>query len=74
MRARVVAGEGDDARDGAEHREIEQDVGKLLFGDKRAIERQHEHLFAKARDVLQDAAEISWFHFFDFDIGRCANK
>src|SRR5688572_14609744 len=55
----------------AQHRDIEKDVGKIFFGDVRAIETEHENLFAKARDVLKDAAEISWFHFSDFDIGRC---
>ncbi len=73
----LLFGEGADLRGGAvadddanvqraQHGDIEQDVGKVFLRDDGAIEAEHENLFAEARDVLQDAAEISWFHFWIF--------
>ena len=43
--------------------DVEQDVGKILVGDDRAIQREDEGLLAKARNVLQDAPQVGWFHF-----------
>lgn len=42
---------------------IEEDIGKVIVGDDRAVEADDENFFTKTRDVLKDAAKISWFHF-----------
>lgn len=41
---------------------IEEDVGEVFVGDDRAIDADDERLFAEARDVLENSAQISWFH------------
>jgi hypothetical protein len=47
----------------AQHGDVEQDVGEVLVGDDGAVEREDEGLFAEARNVLQDAPQVGWFHF-----------
>ena len=46
----------------AQHRHIQQDVGKVLVGDDRAVDADDERLFPELRDVLQDAAQVGQFH------------
>ena len=46
----------------AQHGDIEQNVGEVFVGDDRAIDADDECLFPKARDVLQDAPQVSGFH------------
>ena len=46
----------------AEHRDVEQDVGEVFVRDDGAVDADDERLLAKARDVLQDTAQISRFH------------
>jgi putative ribosome biogenesis GTPase RsgA len=65
---------GTDLRRGAVHehdadverpqeRHIQQQRRKVVVGDDVAVERENEGLLSKLRDVLQDAAEVSEFHF-----------
>ena len=51
----------------AQDGDIEEDVGKVFIGDNRAIDADDEGLLAEARDVLQDAPQISRFHVGWFD-------
>jgi hypothetical protein len=56
-----------------EHRDVEQDVGKVFVGDDGAIQREDEGLLAESRNVLQDAPQVSWFHVSFVVIGRCSD-
>src|SRR5205823_12833394 len=47
---------------GAEDGDVEQDIGEVFVGDDRAVDADDEDLLAKARDVLEDAAQVSRFH------------
>src|SRR5262249_17232115 len=47
---------------GAKDRDIQQDVGEVFVGDDRSVEAEDKNLFAKTRDVLEDAAQVGWFH------------
>src|SRR5260221_9281157 len=46
----------------AENGDIQEDVGKILVGDNRAIQADDEGLLAEARNVLQDSPQVSRFH------------
>ena len=46
-----------------EDRDIQEDVWKILVGDNRAIDADDERLLPEARDILQDAPQVSRFHF-----------
>ena len=47
---------------GSQDGDIEQEVGEVNMRHDCSIGRDHEGLFAKARDVLQDASKVSRFH------------
>jgi hypothetical protein len=47
----------------AKDRNIEKDVGEIFVSDDGAVDAEDERFFAKARNVLQDAPQISWFQF-----------
>ena len=47
----------------AQHRDVEQDVGEIFVGDDGAVHRDDERLLPELRDVLQDAPQVSQFHF-----------
>lgn len=47
---------------GAEDRDIEQEVRKIFLRNDSAIDAQHEDAVPKAGDVLEYAAKVSWFH------------
>ena len=47
---------------GSQDGDIEEEVGEVNMRHDCSIGRDHEGLFAKARDVLQDASEVSRFH------------
>ena len=46
----------------AQHGEVDEQVGKVVVGNDGAIEGDDEGLFAEARDVGKNAAEIGNFH------------
>ena len=46
----------------AEDGDVEQDIGEVFVGDDGAVDADDEDFFAKARDVLEDAAQVSRFH------------
>ena len=54
---------------GAQNGDVEQEIGEVNVRDDGAIGRDHESLFAKARDVLQDASEVSRFHVANIGSG-----
>ena len=45
-----------------QHRQIEQQRGKVVVRDDGAVNRENEGLFAKLRNVLQDAPQVGQFH------------
>ena len=47
---------------GAEDGDVEQDIGEVFVGDDGAVNADDEDFLAKARDVLEDAAQVSRFH------------
>src|SRR5262249_38302917 len=64
-RADLMAGAVDDDDvnvQAAQHRDVEQQVAEIVVGHHRAIDGDDEHLVAKLRDVVQDAAQVSRFH------------
>ena len=54
----------------AQHRHVQQERGEVLVRDNRAVHREDERLLAELRNVLQDAPQISQFHF---DSSVCFN-
>ena len=46
----------------AQDGDVEEEVGKVLVGDNRAVDGEDEHFFAEARDVLEDAPQVGRFH------------
>src|SRR4051812_4465865 len=46
----------------AQDRDIEKDVREIFVRHNRPIDAQDERLFAKARNILQDAPQVSRFH------------
>jgi len=46
----------------AEHCDIQEYVWEILVGDDRAINADDKGPLAKARDILQDAPQVSRFH------------
>jgi len=48
---------------GTEHRDIEENIGKFSLVTM-AHPRDHEDLFPKAWDVLQDGSQVGQFHLF----------
>jgi hypothetical protein len=46
----------------AQDGDVEQDVGKIFARDNFAVDADDENLFAKARNVLQDAPQVGQFH------------
>ena len=47
----------------AQHRDIQQDVAEIFIGDDGAVHLNDERFLPELRDVLQDAAQVSQFHF-----------
>src|SRR5262249_22209697 len=56
----------------AQYGDIKQAVREILVGHNGAIDAQNERLFAEARNVLQDAPQVSRFQFAPAPIGSCA--
>ena len=54
---------------GSQDGDIEQEIGEVNMRHDCAIGRDHEGLFAKARNVLQDASEVSRFHVANIGSG-----
>lgn len=46
----------------AQHREVEQEVWKILGGRDLAVDRDHEDALAEERDILEDFAQVGDFH------------
>ena len=49
--------------EGAQNRNIHQDVAKVLAGNDSAIDTNDEGPFPVQGNVLENAAQISQFHF-----------
>ena len=54
--------EGDANVERAQDGDVEEDIGEVLVGDNGAVDADDERLFAKTRDVLKYAAQVSRFH------------
>ncbi len=54
--------EDDADAEGAQHRDIDEDIGKVLVGDDSAIDGDDEDLLPEAGHVLEDAAKVGGFH------------
>ena len=46
----------------AKHRHIGENRGKVFFCNNRSVDAENKNSVAKARDVLKNTPEISWFH------------
>ena len=57
-----------------QHRHVQQQRGEVLVGDNRAVHREDERLFAELRNVLQDAPQVSQFHFGLLFSFQCRDK
>ena len=61
----LVAGAVDDDNLNAQapqHGNIQQQIVKIVVSHHRAVDRDDEHLVAELRNVMQNSAQISWFH------------
>ena len=46
----------------AEDRDVPEEIGEVVIRDDRTVDGDDERLFPEARDVLEDAAKVGWFH------------
>ena len=55
-------GEHDPDVQRAENGHVQQDIGEVLVRDDGAVDADDESFLAEARDVLENAAQVSRFH------------
>ena len=63
--------ENDFDAQGAQHRKVQQNVGKIVRSDHLSVDGNHKHTLSETGNVLEDFAQVGNVHFDD---GRCRNS